>query len=178
MVLQLKLLNGNKKLNMRVLKLALLSFLFLFGLVTLISLLIPSHIRISKAIDLNSKNDSAYSLIANKDKWPLWHPAYKNLNDTAQLKWLQETSWKKLAQNDSLIIVEIRPKGKRTITNGWQFYRHNNSQNQTLQWYMDFNLPWYPWQKFSSLFFEGTYGKMMENGLNNLKQVDQSFPQP
>jgi hypothetical protein len=161
---------------MRLLKLALLSFIFLFGLITLISLLIPSHIRISKAVDLNPEKDSTYLLIANQDKWQLWHPAYKTSNNADQEKWLQETSWKKTVQNDSLIIFELQQKGKRPIINGWQFYRHANSQTTTLQWYMDFDLPWYPWEKFSSLFFEGTFGRMMENGLNNLNQLERSSP--
>jgi hypothetical protein len=34
---------------------------------------------------------------------------------------------------------------------------------------MDFKLPWYPWQKFGSLFYENTYGQMMQNGLANSK---------
>jgi hypothetical protein len=35
---------------------------------------------------------------------------------------------------------------------------------------MDFRLSWYPWEKFSSLFYEKTYGAMMERGLNDLKK--------
>jgi hypothetical protein len=35
---------------------------------------------------------------------------------------------------------------------------------------MDFQLAWYPWQKFSSLFYERTYGAMMERGLANFKK--------
>jgi hypothetical protein len=36
---------------------------------------------------------------------------------------------------------------------------------------MDFQLGWYPWQKFSSLFYENTYGNMMQDGLARLKSV-------
>jgi hypothetical protein len=35
---------------------------------------------------------------------------------------------------------------------------------------MDFRLSWYPWEKFSSLFYEKTYGTMMETGLLNFKK--------
>jgi hypothetical protein len=35
---------------------------------------------------------------------------------------------------------------------------------------MDFQLGWYPWQKFSTFFFESTYGALMEKGLANLKK--------
>jgi hypothetical protein len=155
---------------MRLVKLAIISFVFIFGVITLISLLIPSEIRISRAIDLDTDRPAVLDLIAHKEKWPLWHPAYGQGNDSLQAKWVEETSWKKLVQNDTMVVIALQPKGKKTIINGWQLYRHNHSASPTLQWYMDFHLSWYPWQKFSSLFYEGTYGKMMEVGLNNLKE--------
>jgi len=40
-----------------------------------------------------------------------------------------------------------------------------------VQWWMDFKLRWYPWEKFSSLFFENIYGAQMEKGLDNLKRL-------
>jgi hypothetical protein len=36
---------------------------------------------------------------------------------------------------------------------------------------MDFHLKWYPWKKFSSLFFENTYGVMMQEGLENMRNL-------
>jgi hypothetical protein len=132
--------------------------------------LIPSHIRISKAIDISSGGEHILELVADKKKWSLWHPAYEQGNDSARNKWVQETTWKKVEHNDSLVIVELIPKGQHPIVNGWQLYRHDNTAPLTLQWYMDFHLSWYPWQKFSSLFYEGTYGKIMEKGLSNLKE--------
>jgi len=158
---------------MRLIKLAIISFFFLFGVITLISLLIPSQVRISKAIDLTSDGVNVLDLVGDKEKWPLWHPAYEPTNDSIYNSWLEHTSWKKITQNDSVVIVELQPEGKNPIINGWKLYRHNHSTSttpETLQWYMDFKLSWYPWQKFSSLFYEGTYGKMMEKGLNNLKE--------
>lgn len=154
---------------MRLIKLALLSFIVLFGLITLISLLIPSHVRISRAIDLDEDGNRVLSLVANKENWTLWHPAYEQANDSAQIDWQRQTNWKKLSQNDTLVVVELHTEGRKPIINGWQLYHHGHSGTTTLQWYMDFQLSWYPWQKFSSLFYEPTYGAMMEKGLNNLK---------
>lgn len=154
---------------MRIIKLGFISLVFLFSIITLFSLLIPSHVRISRAIDFTEGGDKVLSLVADKDKWPLWHPAYEPTNDSLQAQWQQQTNWKKRIQNDSLIVVELLSKNKKPIINGWQLYRHANTNTLTLQWYMDFQLSWYPWQKFSSLFFEPTYGTMMEKGLSNLK---------
>ena len=48
---------------MRLIKLAIISFVFLFLVVTAISLLIPSHIRISKATNIAPPKDSVLALI-------------------------------------------------------------------------------------------------------------------
>ena len=103
---------------MRLVKLAIISFIFLFGIVTLISLLIPSHIRISKAIDLGSGGEDVLDLVADQEKWPLWHPAFEQGNDSARNKWMQETAWKKLVDTDTLVIIELEPKGQSPIVNG------------------------------------------------------------
>jgi hypothetical protein len=39
---------------------------------------------------------------------------------------------------------------------------------------MDFRLRWYPWEKFSSLLFEKSYGLTMEKGLNNIKKLSEA----
>ncbi len=76
---------------------------------------------------------------------------------------------KKETLTDSLVVMQFS-QGNKTMYNGWQLYGYPSTDSVTLQWYMDFNLPWYPWQKFSSLFYEDTYGRMMEKGLANIKK--------
>src|SRR5436190_23606652 len=65
---------------MRVIKLAILSFIFLFLLVTTISLFIPSHIRISRARDINSTKQEVMSLIVDPLKWKEWYPGADSLD--------------------------------------------------------------------------------------------------
>src|SRR5215204_538960 len=65
---------------MRVIKLAILSFIFLFLLVTIISLFIPGHIRISKATNIAADDQMAYVYYTGQlTKWTEWHPALKNM---------------------------------------------------------------------------------------------------
>jgi len=68
-------------------------------------------------------------------------------------------------------VMRLQQLGKPEVINGWKIYRYSNMDSLTLQWYMDFHLKWYPWKKFGSLFFENTYGVMMEQGLNNVKTL-------
>jgi hypothetical protein len=74
-------------------------------------------------------------------------------------------------QTDTLIQVQWQQQGKNPVLNSWQLHRFPASDSITLQWYMDFKLQWYPWQKFSSLFYENTYGNLMEQGLKNIKII-------
>lgn len=157
---------GINFINVRLIKLGVLSVFFLFLVVTAISLLIPPEIRISKAINISGPPDSIFSLISDTSKWKQWHPAFIP-NDSLEV--FPAVHIVKRSQNDSEIVMHLQQKGKPEVINGWKLYSYNNVDSLTLQWYMDFHLKWYPWKKFGSLFFEKTYGVMMEQGLAGLK---------
>jgi hypothetical protein len=162
---------------MRVVKLAILSFIFLFLLVTGISLFIPSHVRISKAVNMRVEPDSIYHEISVIRNWRNWHPALKDL-PVSDFVFLEDGRMR--IKNDYLkilelkkdeVIAELKKKDGRPITSGMKLIMHLQSDSLTVQWYMDFRLPWYPWEKFKSLFYENIYGLQMEQGLANLKQL-------
>ncbi|MBD0288488.1 MAG: hypothetical protein ICV79_24140, partial [Flavisolibacter sp.] len=136
-----------------------------FLLLTCTSLLIPSHIRISKAIDIMGNKDSILLLIENRESWPEWHPAFQQKDASIQ----KDVTIQPIVQNDSVVQMQVKKGNNPPIINGWQIYSFPATDSLTLQWYMDFHLSWYPWQKFSSLLYEKTYGVMMERGLQNIK---------
>jgi hypothetical protein len=164
---------------MRVIKLAILSFIFLFFLITIISLFIPGKIRISKAINIASDDKIVYTYIEKLPNWKQWHPALKDvpekdfiiLNDT-HIKVHGTTISVVDRKEDELVTEMIKDKG-RPVISGLKIIRHQQSDSSTLQWYMDFKLKWYPWEKFKSLFFENIYGVQMEQGLANLKELSE-----
>jgi hypothetical protein len=158
---------------MRLIKLALISFVIFFGIITAMSLLIPSHIRISKAINMHAPKDSIFSLVANQKQWPRWHPAFQQ-GHMPELLQQNKITITPLQTTDTLVTMQWQQEGRRPVINGWQLHEFASTDSLTMQWYMDFNLPWYPWEKFGSLFYEKTYGVMMEKGLSNLKQTVQN----
>lgn len=137
------------------------------------SLLIPSHIRISKAINIGSSSDSIFYLITNQEQWHRWHPAFQLQKKDSLLK-QHKIVIKPVRITDSLVTVNWQQGNKVPVLNSWQVHRFTAADSVTLQWYMDFNLKWYPWQKFSSLFYETTYGQMMERGLLQLRTIVQA----
>ena len=153
---------------MRLIKLALLSIFFIFLIGTGFSLMIPSHIRISKAINLQAPKDSIFALVTNQERWKEWHPAFMNESGSSRFPDIRIISKK---QQPDEVVLELQQGNKEPVPNGWKIYDHSSVDSLTLQWYMDFHLKWYPWKKFSSLFFENTYGVMMEQGLANIKKL-------
>ena len=149
---------------MRIIKLGFISFFVLFVILTLFSLMFPSQIRISRATNLPNQRDGIFVLLKNEEAW---HPAYLDSATSLQMRNLKKTT---IEQTDSTFVYTLQQPGRKKVNSGWKIYGTPASDSLTLQWYMDFNLSWYPWEKFSSLFYENTYGRMMERGLYNFKQ--------
>ncbi|RYZ31065.1 MAG: hypothetical protein EOO10_00430 [Chitinophagaceae bacterium] len=149
---------------MRIIKLGLISFIVIFIIITLISLMFPSQIRVSRATNLPNKRDSIFALLNNENAW---HPAYLDSASALQMSQLKKTV---VEQTDSTLVYILQQSNRKKVANGWKIYGTPSSDSLTLQWYLDFKLSWYPWEKFSSLFYERTYGTMMEQGLSNLKK--------
>ena len=152
---------------MRIIKLALISAAIFFLIATAFSLLIPSHVRISKAINVRAEKTDVMSLVKEQQRWKEWHPAFMP-NDSVQIPPIQILNSQ---VTDSSIIMELQQEKRQKVVNGFNFYEHPGVDSITVQWYMDFQLKWYPWRKFGSLFYESTYGTMMQEGLQNLKNL-------
>jgi hypothetical protein len=167
---------------MRLLRFALLSIIILFLVVTAISLFIPSHIQISRIVSIKAEKDSVTGYITDPTKWKEWYPGldtlklyYENgvvkgviLNnrDSAHPVYLHITK-----QTGDEVVAELVPRRMKPVINGWKLVSYPTNDSLALQWYMDFHLRWYPWEKFSSLLLENRYGPLMEKGLEKLKAL-------
>jgi len=164
---------------MRVIKLAILSFVFLFLLVTIISLFIPAKIRISKATNIAEDDKTVYTYVEDLPNWKQWHPALKNIpeNEFHVLKdssiSIRGTTIRIVKRKNEELITEMKTDNGRPVISGFKIIQHQQGDSSTLQWYMDFKLRWYPWEKFKSLFYENIYGAQMEQGLLNLKELSE-----
>ena len=166
---------------MRIIKLGLISAVVFFVMITGFSLFIPSHIRLSKAVDINAPNDSILRELSNPENWKRWYPGA----DSGQLYIIDgKIKGVTTGADQALIITSVTDSGVTTEnvgkaakrgTSGWNLYKAATPNTITVQWYMDFHLRWYPWEKFSSLLLEKRYGPVMEKGLERLKA---RFTQP
>lgn len=160
---------------MRIIKLGIISVIFFAFFLTGISLFFPSHIRISKAIEIKAERDSILSLIANAENWKKWYPGA----DTAEFFFI-EGKIRGIGTGDKqdLIITAVTDSSVRAENTGpkskkgemqWNIFPGSAPNTFTIQWFRDFHLSWYPWEKFSGLLLEKRYGPVLERGLDNLK---------
>ncbi len=160
---------------MRLIKLAIISFLVFFLLITGISLFFPSHVRISRATDITAPLDSVHSRISQPLHWKSWYPGADTLSlyeADGVIKGIRMPGNQVLmitGFNDSTVTAANSSRDDERAVMGWNLIR-SNEKTVTVQWYMDFKLRWYPWEKFSSLLLEKRYGPVMELGLANLKK--------
>ena len=157
---------------MKLIKLAVISALFLSVLVTAISFLFPSTVIVSRAIEVKSTPEKIAFYTANLNQWNSWMSDWKQnqvrlQNDTAfigtQIIHFESKTdssvnyqWVATGQAPYLVRIEWFPLEKGNYVIHWTFEQH---------------VSWYPWEKFQTLLNEKLLGNKMEMELQNLQRV-------
>lgn len=147
---------------MRIFKLGLISVVVFFIILLLMSLLIPSHVRVSRAINISAPRIFILPYLQDVNRWPEWNVMAGN-----------EIKVKKISSDtDGLGTSWIF--NNRSINS--TFWLEESANITVVQWYFDFHLKWYPWEKFGSITFDNQFGTQMEISLNNLKKLIENSP--
>lgn len=164
---------------MRLVKLALISIVALFLIITGISLLIPSHIRISRAINMEVPRDTVAAHLANLQQWHQWNKLIAGAEGNSP----RATANTITSNGLQVVLATVQPD---TITTTWQqqdgkpstgtFALHTAGSTTVVQWYFDFHMRWYPWEKFGSIIFDKQLGPPMEQSLAELKKRLETSP--
>lgn len=157
---------------MRIIKLILISVVVFFLLLTAITSLMPSRIRVSRAIDINAPAKQVKEHIANLNGWDYWEEythtftskkvSANKIEADAITVTLQQVS-------DTLITTLWQQKGNQ-FTGGYAIIKQQENLT-TVQAYFDFTLAWYPWEKLQGIIYDERLGPGMEKSLKQLKQV-------
>ena len=164
---------------MRFVKLALISGIILFIVIYLFSLIIPSRIRISRAVNISVPKDSLVKAIADLQQWQHWNelvnnPDLTNKQFTDNLFTSVQLKVTKEAQVGDTLITAWQQQNARVLTSGFTW--EGEDDKLVLQWYFDVKLRWYPWEKFGSIVFDKQLGPPMERSLANLKKLLERNP--
>lgn len=156
---------------MRLLKLALISFVGLFIVVFAISLFMPAHVRVSRAINIGADKEKILADLSDMRQWPSWN---QMTPDTGNRVRITEKEYK---AGD--LEVKITGTGPDSVHTAWtlpdrhtiraHFYSYQAGDTTVVQWYFDFYQRWYPWEKFKSVFYDKQMGPVMERSLERLR---------
>jgi hypothetical protein len=158
---------------MRLIKLALISAVVLFIVLLLISLLLPSHQRISRAVDISAAPASVRPLIKDLHNWKDWnrfvmaygHATVKDGHIAADEMTISPTQ-----ESDSVLLFDWLQASGKKFGSGFVLIG-NDTTLTTVQWYFDFKVSWYPWEKFQSIVYDQQLGPLMQGSLNKLKEL-------
>ncbi|WP_346238936.1 SRPBCC family protein [Niabella insulamsoli] len=161
---------------MKYLRLFVLSFIVFFALACIVSFFIPSHVRIFRMVRVAKERTGILDPVRDLAQWKTWYPGFETIAlqqpQRVDNKVVKAAIDKVLIEvtesSDSLVVVKMQ-KDDRPVISGWQINKDQKSDSLALQAYMDFKLKWYPWEKFSSLLLDKSYGDRMKHALENLK---------
>ncbi len=137
---------------MRFIKLGIISIIFFAIFLTLISFLFPGHVRISKALEIKTERDTLIRYLTDNSCLAKWNSIEPGTQRVASILDSSEISLNSSDRRSGFTILPAHIPNALTV-----------------QYYLDFHLRWYPWEKFSSLLLEKKYGRVMEKDLDRLR---------
>jgi hypothetical protein len=160
---------------MRIVKLAIISVVVLFLLATAFSLLLPSQVIISRAIDIYASKEKVYNIINEPDQWRNWIENRDSLpvsfSTQARKSFILGTTKAWIVSSAANQINTNWQVGKgQVIPAEFNFIEQTGSDYLTLQWKFVQEVKWYPWEKFASIVSDKILGQFMEASLDNLKR--------
>lgn len=177
---------------MRSIKAFLAGLLGLFFIVTLFSLLIPSRVRVSRAVHINNTSvGEVYRQIANIENWQNWHPVFimesaritrhdPGINGkyaSAEIKHRGKKVIISMISADSAhVVFLLKSDGENDIENELVTATDSSQQSVQVEWRAITKLRWYPWEKFYGIFIDQLTGSGYENALNGLKNFIEKPP--
>jgi len=164
---------------MRFLKLAIISVIVIFIILTAMSSLLPSQILVSRAVDIKASGSIIKQNLYQLNNWQLWMTDARGqkVNHTynAQKNSLAigPTTISILSITDSTLSTEWTSPKK--MTGLFRIINHHTPDSLiTVQWQMEQDVKWYPWEKFASITKDELWGGSMEKSLENLKILSES----
>jgi len=159
---------------MRLVRFALISIVVLFSIATLMGLLFPSVVIVSRAIDVNAPKDSVEVLVKDLNGWKQWmaiinSPSTQIISATEAN--VGDTKVSINNHNADTIASTWLSKNGKLQTSLIRVFAHPSNNVTTVQWQFQEHLHWYPWERMGSMFNENILGPLLESNLNKLKEL-------
>ncbi len=168
---------------MRMIKGFIVALLGLFLMITLLSLLIPSKVMVTRGVVVNAGSKKIMDEIRVLKNWKHWHPVLKN--DSPVIKFSPDSTgvnsfceWSSKGNLNKLVIKALQEneinfalqrEGEYEVSNTISILPLADSNSVQVEWKALTRLHWYPWEKFYGIFIEKVTGQGYEDALNSLK---------
>lgn len=162
---------------MQFIKLGFISIIGLFLVLCFMSLLMPSTVLVSRAVDINAPVDSIKIYVSDLHQWVHWVKGMdsKTVNIKsaveADLSKEQQLTIQQVTDSSVVSIWESKSSSKQIST--IHFIASKERNVCIVQWQFVQELHWYPWEKFASFMNDKILGPMMEENLQSLKNLSE-----
>ena len=160
-------------------KLAIISVVVIFVILTAMSSLLPSQILVSRAVDIKGSVNSIKEQLYQLENWQDWmtdaqgQKTTHSFNEKRNSVAIGPTTISILSITDSTLSTQW--KSPKTMTGLFRIINHHTPDSLiTVQWQMEQDVKWYPWEKFASITKDELWGGSMEKSLENLKALVES----
>ncbi|MBP6334037.1 MAG: SRPBCC family protein [Bacteroidia bacterium] len=180
---------------MKILKRILLVLAILLFVVTAIGLLLPSRVYVERSVNINKPQEMVFNYVNTINNWNKWSPWFEldttasytqegpSSGQGAKLIWISEN---KDVGKGSMTFVEVEAPNK--IKQALNFmeegvatgtYSLETAESGTkFTWSLEFDTGFNPLLRIMGKFMDGMVGKDFEKGLNKLKSILESMPEP
>lgn len=152
--------------------------LLVFSLVILfLFALFPSDISVTRIVEINRPKFEVIRKISDLREWKGWNDFLYDVyaqNSVSYAKGKVDSS----QISRPYVTVDLLKSSQDTVNTAWHhegksfagnFILSELNQQTVVEWTLRFHIPWYPWSKLASMFYDKNLGPGMEKSLMNLK---------
>lgn len=169
--------------NKKLLKGFVVGLLGLLIMITLISLIIPSKVIVSRAVVVHAPVEKINAFITDLQQWKKWHPLFMQDSNGLKINFVnnrQSITWQQNGKENNLAFTQLVPGQVKFAAQSENRKQSDNiisvlpladGTGQQIEWTSVNYLKWYPWQKFGGMFLNQISGPGYEMALNNLRDL-------
>lgn len=165
---------------MKLIKQVVIGFVGIAIVVFLLSLPLPSRLNVSKSVLVNRPASTVMESLSNLQEWKHWNPLLQDSATVYEYEGNNKVAWKAADGNTNTIelglyatdslYVTIATNGKPAFNSGFNVLSNTDGGTHTkVDWWIQEELGWMPWEKFYGLFSESLKETYLENSLYALK---------
>ena len=171
---------------MRFVRFFLIGVIVLFVVLTALSLLFPGNVRISRTVEVAVAREKAYATLSDLRTWERWNGFIRGTPLTGKAFSSPASGKGAQLRSDQLVITEGL-SDSNYLSFDWNLVKGRRFQggfsllqihpeSLTVQYWFDFHLRWYPWERLGIFVYDRQWGPMMKESLDSLKLYLENSP--